>query len=267
MPSKSIGKRIQSVKIGQKKVLIKFDDESSLEILPNTFTEFKLFRGKILSAKDIREVKERNNVEVYYSKAVNLLSKKSYSERKLKEKLVNAGASEHDIEIVFKELRKYSLINDKSVVDEYLEYAEVHNYGYNRVVKELYARGVKKSEIDKITYNEVNELKRAKNSLPKLEKKYSKESNFAKRKKIYDNLLRLGFSYDVARTTLEYVKDNSEEVELDALRKDFGTQYMRYNYKYIGDMLYDKIAKNLVQKGYKYKDIEKIKGEYFNEMD
>ena len=54
MPSKSIGKRISDVKIGQKKVLIKFDGEiKPLEILPNTFTEFKLFKGKILSSKDI----------------------------------------------------------------------------------------------------------------------------------------------------------------------------------------------------------------------
>ena len=44
VPSKNIGKRIADVKIGQMKVLIKFEGEDkALEILPNTFTEFKLF--------------------------------------------------------------------------------------------------------------------------------------------------------------------------------------------------------------------------------
>ena len=178
MPSKSIGKRIEKVKIGQKKVLIKFDDESTLEILPNTFTEFKLFRGKILSHKDIREIKQRNNVEIYYDKILKLLSRGSYTEKRIIDKLQKLGASEKEIELVLKELRKYSLLDDKQVIEEYLEYAEARNYGYNRIIQDLYNKGVKKSEIDKITYNEVNELKRAKKCLNKLEKKYEKLNNF-----------------------------------------------------------------------------------------
>lgn len=268
MPSKNIGKRIADVKIGQKKVLIKFEGEDkALEILPNTFTEFKLFKGKILSNKDIRDIKARNNVEKYYDKALTLLSRKSYSEKKIVEKLTNLGASEEEIELVLKELYKYSLLDDKSVIDEYIEYAEVHNYGYNRIKQELYNRGVKKSLIDKIPYNEVNELKKAKNALNKLEKKYSKENNFTKKKKIRDSLLRLGFSFDIAKEVSDLVEENTKEVELELLRGDFGTAYMRYRFKSLGEELYQKVLNYLLKKGYRYQDIELIKGEYFHEMD
>lgn len=268
MPSKSIGKRISDVKIGQKKVLIKFDGEiKPLEILPNTFTEFKLFKGKILSSKDIKDIKARNNVEKYYDKALTLLSRKSYSERKMIEKLSNLGASESEIELVLKELHKYSLLDDKAVIDEYLEYAEVHNYGYNRIKQELYNKGVKKSLIDKIPYNEVSELKKAKNALNKLEKKYSKENNFTKKKKIHDSLIRLGYSYDIAREVVEMAKENPKEVEIELLRGDFGTAYMRYRFKSLGEEHYQKVLNYLLKKGYRYQDIETVKGEYFHEMD
>ena len=268
MPSKSIGKRINTIKIGQKKVLIKFDNGDSLEILPNTFTEFSLFKGKVLSSKDIREINERNNVEKYYAKALNLLSKKSYSERQIKEKLTSTGACEKEIELVIKELYKYSLLDDKEVINEYLEYANNKNYGYNRIIDELYKRGLSRSDIEKIKYDEVSEYNKAKNNLAKLEKKYKNENNFQKKKKIFDSLVRLGFNISVAKDTSNEAKDNPHEVELSLLRKDYEKVHIRYNSKYKGKELFFKLNAYLLSKGYSHNDINSlIKGDYKYEMD
>lgn len=263
MPSKSIGKRISAVKIGQKKVLIKFDNGDELEILPNTFIEFNLFKGKILSSNNIKEIKDRNNIEKYYQSALTLLSRKSYSERKIKEKLEKLGAKEVEIEKVVKELHKYSLLNDDEVLDEYLEYAEIHCYGYNRIKEELYKRGISKAKIDKLPYDETKEISKAKKLLPKLQKRYQKENNFMKKKKINDSLVRNGFGFEIAREVASLAKENPRELELDLLRADFGTQFMRYNYKYLGEEVYNKVLASLLRKGYLYSDIELIKGEYF----
>ena len=62
-----ISKVISKIKIGQKKVVIIFDNGDLLEINPNVFTDFNLFKGKALSKKDIDEIKRRNDLEVYLS--------------------------------------------------------------------------------------------------------------------------------------------------------------------------------------------------------
>ena len=56
-------KKIKRIKIGQKKVIIIFNDEDKLEINPNVYTEFNFFVGKLLSKKDITEIKKRNEIE------------------------------------------------------------------------------------------------------------------------------------------------------------------------------------------------------------
>ena len=57
-----ISKKIKRIKIGQKKVVIVFDNDDKLEISPNVYTEFNLFPNKSLSKKDIDELKKRSEV-------------------------------------------------------------------------------------------------------------------------------------------------------------------------------------------------------------
>ena len=58
-----------------------------------------------------------------------------------------------------------------------------------------------------------------------------------------------------------------KEVEIELLRGDFGTAYMRYRFKSLGEEHYQKVLNYLLKKGYRYQDIETVKGEYFHEMD
>ena len=42
---------------------------------------------------------------------------------------------------------------------------------------------------------------------------------------------------------------------------------MRYRFKSLGEEHYQKVLNYLLKKGYRYQDIETVKGEYFHEMD
>ena len=50
-----ISKTIKRIKIGEKKVVLIFDNGDKLEISPNTYTEYHFYEGKPLSNKE-REV-------------------------------------------------------------------------------------------------------------------------------------------------------------------------------------------------------------------
>lgn len=255
----SISKTIKSVKIGQKKVVIIFDDANKLEISPNTYTEFNLFPKKQLSKKDIEEIKSRDTIDKYNSYALKLLSSKAYSENALKEKLLKKGATEEQTEEVIKLLVKYQMLDDLVVIKEYLEYADYKKYGYNRIREDLIKKGIPIYKVDKIKYDEIRDHKLAGELIPLLDKKYSKYNHFQKKKHCYDSLLRLGYNHEVAMIEVEKVSPLNEKHERELLKVDYQKALKKYSQKHKGHELDEKIVNSLLQKGYRYKDIKEIK--------
>lgn len=252
-------KQIKKIKIGQKKVVIILSDLSKLEISPETYTEFNLFVGKNLTKKDIEQIESRNNIDKLYSYALKLLSNKSYSINALKEKLAKKSDEQKQIDEVINLLIKYSLIDESSLIKEYLEYADYKHFGYNRIKEDLIKKGIPLYKIESIKYDEVREYRLSKELIPSLEKKYSKYNHFLKKKHCYDSLLRLGYNYDVAKSVVEQnitVIDKKHEMSL--LKIDYKKAKEKYSKKYQGHELNEKINSYLVSRGYQYKDIKEI---------
>ena len=65
MQSKNAGRTINDIYIGNKKIIIKLSDGSRLDILPFTYTNNYLFKGKELSDKGV------NFVKPYVNKTIN----------------------------------------------------------------------------------------------------------------------------------------------------------------------------------------------------
>ena len=255
----SISKKILRVKKGEKKVVIVFDNGDKLEITPNVYTDFILFPGKALSKKDIDEIKNRNEIDKYLAYATKLLGQRPYTKYKLKEKLLKKGANDEQIDQVIEILIKYQLLDDKAIIKDFLEYADYRHFGYNRIKEELYKKGISSIYIDKIKYNEERDLKHAAILTKEYEKKYSKY-NYAKMKEhIYQTLLRMGYSYDVASSSLDKVTPINEKKELELLKVDYKKTKEKYSSKYSGYELKEKITNSLLSKGYRYKDIQTLK--------
>lgn len=255
----AISKTISKLKIGEKKVVIIFDNGDTLEIAPNVYTEFKLFKGKALTKKEIDEIKGRNDIEKYLSYILKLASQRSYSKHQIKEKLEKKGASEKQIEEIIEILIKYQLLDDRAVIKEVLEYADYKHYGYNRIKEELFKKGISSIYIDKIQYDEVRETKHAKELLKGFERKYSKYNYSMMKKHIYDGYLRMGYSFDIASKMLDYVSPLDEKKEILLLKEDYRKFKNKYEKKLSGNSLKEKIIESLLMKGYRYKDITTLK--------
>ena len=261
MPSNENGKIIKQVKIGKKKVVIVFDDASKLEISPNTFTEYNLYPKKPLSDKTIKEIKKRDSFDKYYQYALNTVSMKDISEKALREKLVKKGAKQSDINEIIKSLRRYNLINEADIVKDYLEYAEYKLYGENRIKDELYKKGVDKKYIDEIRFDDSRELEKAKSLMKKSERKYESSSYQDKKRHLYDLLLRYGYDMNIASSAVDSLNSFDKKSELTNLKKEYKKIYDRYKNKYEGHELTEKVVNYLLRKGYRYADINNIKGD------
>ena len=254
-----ISKKIKRIKIGQKKVVIVFDNDDKLEISPNVYTEFNLFPNKSLSKKDIDELKKRSEVDKYFTYATKLLSARLYSKTKLKEKLTKKGANEIEIDAVIDLLIKYQMLDDDALIKEYLEYAEYKHFGYNRIKDDLFKKGVTSYKVDKIKYDEKRELKHAEALIKPFEKKYNKYNYSQTKKHCYDALLRYGFNSDIALTALNKLSPIDEKKEKMLLKEEYQKAVRKYDKKYKGYELNERISEYLLSKGYRYKDIKQIK--------
>ena len=254
-----ISKVISKIKIGEKKVVIVFDNGDKLEIHSNVFTDFNLFKGKALTKKDIDEIKRRNELETYLGYITKLLSSKSYSKHQIKQKLSKKGASETQIEDILEILTKYHLIDDKLIIEEVLEYADYRHYGFNKIKDELFKKGISSIYIDKLVYDEARELKNAKALLKDYERKYDKYNYQTKKKHIYDAYLRQGYSFDIINNVIVDMSPIDEKKEKELIKVDYQKLVKKYKDKLSGNSLKEKVKEALLARGYRYKDIVSIK--------
>ena len=122
--------------------------------------------------------------------------------------------------------------------------------------------GIYKKKIDPSLIENIhldNEIDIARKNLITLERKYAKLNYESRKRHIYDNLLRLGFDYHIASTLINEINDKDEEQEMICLKNDYQIALRKYKNKYKDRELKQKVINYLLNKGYCFKDIQKLK--------
>ena len=256
MPSKNTGKKvIKKVKVNKKNVIISFTDGEKLDLSPEVMANFYIYEGKELTKKQIAEIIDFSNNALLIKYALSLLRKRHYSEWKMREKLYAKEAEKKDVDKVIKILKDADLIDDRAYAFDLKEYLQEKNYGKNKIINYLSQEGIFDAAIKELKFPSGNEKKKAINQLPKLEKRYAKYPYEQKKQHIYNALINLGFDNDIALSTLEKMKDINVKDEKEKLDKDFPKIKQKYQRKYEGRQLKEKIISSLRNKDYKMKDI------------
>lgn len=246
---------IKKIKEYKSKVVLTLANKSKLEVSKEAYPNFYLYEGKDLSSKEIKEIKDFSNVSALLSYALKKREKKLYSEYKMREELYKKEANKKQVDKVIKLLKGYDLIDDKAFIEEYISYYNEKNYGKNKILNKLSEKGIFKDVLDKIMFPYAVEIKKAKNSLKKLEKQYDKYNDVEKRKHIYNALISRGFDLEVASSVTKEIKPSTSKEENNKLEKDFDKYLIKYKKSYKGKELKSKIVTALLTKGYKYNDI------------
>ena len=255
VPLENIGNKITQIKFLKDKVVIKLKDETKIELPKEVFTSFYLFKGKILSEKEIKDIANQTRVYELYKYARKVSTKRVYSEHKMREKLYLKTTNTMDVNEVINKLKKNGLINDSEFVEEYVEYANNKNIGKNKIIAKLLEKGVFSGEISKIHFDEKLEYKKAKTYLDKLNEKYDKYNYQAKKDHAIKFLVSQGFDMGIAIDIANQLDAPSHKDELKKLKPDFDKAVRQYKSKYSGREFKDKVFQSLLRKGYKMNDI------------
>lgn len=259
MPSASSGKKkIKDIKIYKDHVTLSFFKGEPLKVSKEAFVSAYLYAGKELSSKEISKLEEITAMSTLLNYALSLVSKKHYSEKEMLEKLLKKENNFPAAKNVINKLKENDLLDDKAFMYDLIAWDNERCFGVNKIIKHLKDKGIPDSLINKVSFPISTERKKAKSLLDKLEKKYERYNNTSKKQHVYQALIAQGYMIDVAKEVSSEVKVSNDKKEISKLNRDFEKTKARYQKKYEGYQLQQKIYTYLLNKGYRYQDIKKV---------
>lgn len=135
-------------------------------------------------------------------KALKYLSFKSRTEYEVSKKLQEYDYSEEIIFRVLELLKRYNYVNDELFSKSYIkDRVHLKGYGKFKIKHELKERGVHEHIIEEcLTDSPLNELE---NAIKYINKKNKNPSDQKERNRIYNALLRRGFSYEIIKQAFD----------------------------------------------------------------
>lgn len=256
-------KSIYSIKRGINEVVFLFDEsEIIIEVSDKVIKAYKLEPGKEINKEIFDVLKDYEQVTRAYNKALKLLTVKDYTYNQMKKKLMdNGGYDDTQLDATLELLQEKNLINDEAYTLNYLKRCTRLGIGLNKAIYNLRSYGISSEIIDRcLEENDTDDEYNAATEI--IDTYYNRNSTFSYKamlKKIRDKLYIKGFTTETIEKALaDYDFDFDDQKEQIALEKEFIKQKKKYQKKYQGNQLKEKIIDTLLRKGYNYEHIKEL---------
>lgn len=197
---------IKDITFDDKKELfvIKFD-KSTLNASYNLYNQLNLSKGKILNDEEFSKLKDFNDYNVNFSKALNFISYRIRSKKEVYTKLKKEDVPEEHIDKIISKLEEDEYINDYRFAKAFFESkTRINKWSNKRIEYELIQKGISKDIINEFSLN-FKELE-FENAMDLVEKKIPQWKNkfegFKLKNKIYTFLSSKGFDYNTIERVL-----------------------------------------------------------------
>ena len=202
--------KIESQKKRDDRVNIYVDEKFFMAIYKELVFTFNLKKGDNIDEEYLNKILKDEMFLKGKNKALNILSKASQSEKKIREKL-NEDFEEDTIDDVIDFLKKYNFINDGELASKIVNTnVNLNKYGKNKIKQNLYNKGIEKSAIDE-AISEIDYDAEFENALYLAQKRYDRVKNEDPKKayaKIANHLAYKGFNYDIIKSVLNKIFKN-----------------------------------------------------------
>lgn len=199
--------------------IIEFDKKRSKVYIDGEFA-FLLYKGELrdYSIKINNELSENSYETITkellpkraIKRAMNLLQKKDYTEKQLRDKLSEGLYSDEAMDAAIDYVKSYRYLDDRRFARDYVVY-HIETRSKNRVVNDLSSKGISKQTIidtfeeleneglfGDISENELNQITDLLNK-----KHYSSDMEYKDKQKIMAFLLRKGYDMDLIKKAME----------------------------------------------------------------
>ena len=267
MSSEGTGRTIVHIKTGKRKVLITFDDNKTLLLSYDAFTDQPLYEGKECTDEEWKALTVLADEDKLRNIALRFVTKEPHTRHEVIQFLYKKGANEKTAYRIVAQLEDLKLINDEMYADIYAkDAAGIKLLGRNKILSNLKEKGIGDEILSRIHFDEERELSKARRYASMANKKFATSTNTKKMYKVIDALLRRGFDEDVAREAarLEFTAGDPE-LELQRLRKDAIRTRARFIKRFSGYELKRRVWAALARKGYPFESIDAVMKELEDE--
>lgn len=202
--------KIEAQKRKEDRVNIYVDEKFFMAIYKELVFTFNLKKGDNIDEEYLKKILKDEMFLKGKNKALNILSKASQSEKKIREKL-NEDFEEDTVDHVIDFLKKYNFINDGELASKIVNTnVNLNKYGKNKIKQNLYNKGIEKSAIDE-AISEIDYNAEFENALYLAQKRYDRVKNEDPKKayaKIANHLAYKGFNYDIIKSVLNKIFKN-----------------------------------------------------------
>ncbi|MEG0050580.1 MAG: recombination regulator RecX [Terrisporobacter sp.] len=199
--------KIEAQKKSEDRVNVYVDEQFFMAIYKELVFTFNLKKGDIIEEEHLKNILKDEMFLKGKNKALNILSRASQSEKKIREKLRD-DFEEDTIDDVIDFLTKYNFINDNELASKIVNTnMSLNKCGKNKIKQNLYNKGIDRATIDE-AMEDIDQDIEFENALYLAEKRYERVKNEDPKKayaKISNHLAYKGFSYDIIKRVLKKI--------------------------------------------------------------
>lgn len=195
------------IEFDKKRSKIFIDGEFAFVLYKGELKDYNVKAGKELSESDYREIMEIVLPKRAKLRAMNLLQKKDYTEKQLRDKLVEGLYPGEIVDEAIEYVKSYKYLNDERYARDYITY-HMSTRSRTRIIQDLTGKGISKDDLMPIIeelYAEDNgeaELDQIKTLL--IKKHYDPQtSDFKDKQKITAFLMRKGYNLSDIKRAME----------------------------------------------------------------
>lgn len=253
---------LEDFKVKDNIVVLVFND-FKLKILPDTYEEFKFKLGTIYKKEFLFQVLFINDKYLVEKYLMSKASKHMYSifeAKKILEKKFD-DISADSIESAISDLVSNDVLDDTKYANQYKDFFDDNYYGKYYITNYLSLKQVDSKIINNLVFDQALEEDKAKKYFDLIKNKCVSSNIIGQKKKIYDCLLKRGFSTNISSAIVNSIKVDPAQEE-KKLIKSYLKSKRKYGNSKLLDLsnINDKIISHLVHEGYNYDDVIRIIG-------
>lgn len=222
--------------------------------------------GREMSRNEINEIKDDQKAYEGYQLALKRISIKDYSSYEMRAYLMKKKELNDDqIDVVIALLERRRFIDDERFLNDRIDYLRSQNRGNYRILEDLLKRGFSEQEVDaKLMDEELDDY--IERGVLRAEHFLNSQNKGSKRQRddrLKQHLVRQGYNFSDASKITRLASDHyTEENELESLQKLMIKSKERFERRYEGDEVKDRMVRQALSKGYNYDMIEKVMKEF-----
>ena len=188
--------------------IVEFDGGETLRSTLEAVTDARLYVGMELDEEAFEELKRSSSKALDRQKALEMLSRRPYSRRELKDKLLRRGTDEQSAEDCIAWLDEHGFLDDGEYAGAVARHYSAKGYGAGRVKTELRRRGIERELADE-TLAELPENTEKIDAY--IARRLSDPKDRDSVRKIGAALFRRGYSWEEIRAALRRFDTETEE--------------------------------------------------------